>query len=296
MKNENCTKNQLYLFSTINNSKTPPLQLLKWIGNKQRYAHIITSYLPKNYNKYIEPFLGTGAILAAMNPSNGIAGDILRPLIDLMNILKKDSAILIHHYKKHWNNYMKNPREYYLTVRESYNNSPNAYDLLFLSRTCYGGVMRFTKTGRISTPIGPHKPISPNSFASRARSWAERIKNVKFVCADYKETMHEAKKNDLIYCDPPYVDSQSILYGAQSFNINELFKMIHICSQRGAKIALSIDGSKKSGNKIITFNFPDGLFKRELILDNGSSMLKRFQKLGENMNGEFVKERLLLTW
>ncbi len=100
MKNENCTKNQLYLFSTINNSKTPPLQLLKWIGNKQRYAHIITSYLPKNYNKYIEPFLGTGAILAAMNPSNGIAGDILRPLIDLMNILKKDSAILIHHYKK----------------------------------------------------------------------------------------------------------------------------------------------------------------------------------------------------
>ena len=59
---------------------------------------------------------------------------------------------------------------------------------------------------------------------------------------------------------------------------------------------MSIDGSKKSGKKKIEFNFPKGLFKRELIVDNGHSMLKRFQKAGETMEGEFVKERLLLTW
>jgi DNA adenine methylase len=296
MKNKKHNHNQKALFPGIDNSKTPPPQLLKWVGNKQRYAHIITSFLPDNYNKYIEPFMGTGAILAAMNPSRGLAGDTLKPLIDIMKLVKKDSAVLIDSYEKHWIKYNRDPKGYYLKVRESYNNSPNALDLLFLSRSCYGGVVRFTRAGKMSTPIGPHRPIPPNSFAKRALDWAERIKNVDFICADYKETMSHAKENDVVYCDPPYVDSQSILYGAQTFNINELFEMISKSARKGAKVALSIDGSKKSGKKVIMFDFPDGLFKRELIVDNGSSMLRRFQKSGENMDGEFVKERLLLTW
>ena len=48
---------QLQLFAL-----RPPKQLLKWIGNKQRYASQIADLMPE-YNTYIEPFLGSGALL-----------------------------------------------------------------------------------------------------------------------------------------------------------------------------------------------------------------------------------------
>ena len=57
-----------------------------------------------------------------------------------------------------------------------------------------------------------------------------------------------AKKDDLIYCDPPYSPSQSILYGAQFFDLGNLFDSIADCKRRGVFVTLSIDGTKKSGD------------------------------------------------
>lgn len=273
-----------------------PPQLLKWVGNKQRFAEKIVSMFPTNYNKYIEPFVGTGAVLGTFNPSKAIAGDMLKPLIELMELLQSHPESLIESYALNWELFTVDRKSHYDKVKNSYNSNPNPLDLLFISRTCYGGVMRFTKEGKISTPIGPHKPVPPKSFENRVTIWNSRVKNTKFMHADYRETMGFAEARDIIYCDPPYVDSQAILYGAQSFKLKDLFTAIEDCVRKGAKVALSIDGTKKSGNKVLSFEFPVDLFKRELFIDNGHSMLKRFQKSGENMDGEFVKERLLLTW
>ncbi|MBI3103541.1 Dam family site-specific DNA-(adenine-N6)-methyltransferase [Candidatus Daviesbacteria bacterium] len=284
---------QTSLFSDI---KTQPPQLLKWVGNKHRFALKIIDNFPKRYNKYIEPFVGTGAVLAALNPHNGIAGDMLAPLIEIMKLLQDSPDTLIKSYADNWNKYQNDPKGHYISVLKSFNTSPNALDLLFLSRTCYGGVVRFTKEGKMSTPIGPHKPIPPESFAKRVFLWRERVANTKFFNADYRETMGMAEKDDIIYCDPPYVDSQAILYGAQTFKLRELFKEIEKAVSKGAKVVLSIDGHKKSGKKILDIDFPNGLFKQEYLINNGSSMLRRFQKSGETMEGEDVKDRLLLTW
>ncbi|MBN2286833.1 MAG: Dam family site-specific DNA-(adenine-N6)-methyltransferase [Tissierellales bacterium] len=283
-------------FKGISPSKKPPPQLLKWIGNKQRYAPIITSFFPDKYNKYVEPFMGTGAVLATMSPKRGIAGDLLEPLIEIMKLLKDDFEVLVKSYEKNWSLYQRNPKVHYDRVKQSFNKEANALDLLFLSRTCYGGVVRFTKEGKMSTPLGPHNPISPETFRHRATLWRERVSGTDFYYSDYRRTMDMVEKNDIVYCDPPYVDSQSILYGAQSFRLEDLIEAIAGCVKRGAKVALSIDGIKKSGKKKLEFNFPDGLFQRELFINNGSSMLRRFQKSGETMEGEDVKDRLLLTW
>ena len=43
-------------------------QLLKWIGNKQRFAHEIVSLFPERFGAYYEPFLGSGAVLGTLNP------------------------------------------------------------------------------------------------------------------------------------------------------------------------------------------------------------------------------------
>src|SRR6266478_1601508 len=50
-------------------------QLLKWIGNKQRFAHEIASYFPQEIGTYFEPFLGGGGVLGTLAPARGVASD-----------------------------------------------------------------------------------------------------------------------------------------------------------------------------------------------------------------------------
>ena len=273
----------------------PRGQLLKWVGNKYKYAHPITSYFPLNYNKYIEPFVGTGAVLATLAPAKGIAGDLLKPLIEIWKLLQDEPHTLVDYYARVISRFTRDRAKIYAEILKRYNTAPNGLDLLILSRTCYGGVVRFTREGTMSTPLGPHRPITPQTFAARVAEWRERVKHTIFLNAPFTETMALAEAGDLIYCDPPYLDSQTILYGAQSFDFAELIAQIQGCKNRGARVALSIDGKKKSGAKTIKLQIPSGVFEREVYLSGGSSMLKRFQNEGAEMVGEDVQERLLLT-
>jgi DNA adenine methylase len=93
----------------------------------------------------------------------------------------------------------------------------------------------------------------------------------------------------------PYSHSQAILYGAQRFSLDILFKSIEKAKSRGAFIALSIDGSKKSGDIDCPIEWPKGLFVREVAVNVGRSMLRRFQMGGQTLEAEVVKDRLLLT-
>jgi DNA adenine methylase len=187
--------------------------------------------------------------------------------------------------------------EEYNRIRASYNANPNGADFLFISRSCYGGVMRFRQAdGYISTPCGIHGPISPRSFADRVDEWHHRISGTTLACLDYEEAMMKAKRGDVIYCDPPYSYSQSILYGGQSFSLEHLFEVIAQCKSRGVYVALSIDGTKRSGNMICDLPIPEKLFEKEILVHCGRSMLKRFQMNGKTLEGEVVADRLLLTY
>lgn len=290
---------QLRLFADSSGpypSRRPPRQLLKWIGNKQRFAPEITRYVPLDYHRYIEPFVGAGAMLGALAPHAGLAGDVLKPLIEIWRLVQDEPDRLIASYAARRERFLQSRREVYLSIREAYNKSPNPFDLLFISRSCYGGVVRFTKEGTISTPIGPHTPISAQSFRKRVYAWRKRIRHTRFVCADFEETMAEAGTGDVVYCDPPYVYSQSILYGAQEFTLDRLWRAINRCASAGARVMLSIDGKKKSGRRALDIEAPPGLFKREILVDCGRSMLRRFQREGETLEDEVVHDRLMLTW
>ena len=59
---------------------------------------------------------------------------------------------------------------------------------------------------------------------------------------------------------------------------------------------LSIDGTKRSGDRICDVPIPDGLFEREVFVNCGRSMLRRFQMAGQTLEGEVVADRLLLTY
>lgn len=281
--------------------------LLKWIGNKQRFASIIVANMPTAFNNYYEPFLGSGAVLAellmqddtSLYPHFNYAygSDILPFLIDIFRSVKEDPNEIIEYYNKEISAYYKNPEEQYEFIRNRFNQNHNAFDFCLLSRTCYSGVIRFRKAdGYMSTPKGPHNPIKPSVFANRVALWSNLIQKADFYTESFEKAMAKPQHGDVVYCDPPYTHSQSIIYGAQDFNINVLWDKIAECKDRGAYVMLSINGSRESKKKDISIDIPVGLFERELTVNCGTSMIDRLQNSGKDMVDEIVHDKLLLTW
>jgi DNA adenine methylase len=263
----------LFEESTVPSGKPFRLQLLKWIGNKQRFAHEIISYFPVKYNTYYEPFIGSGAVLGTLSPKKGFASDAFKPLVEIWTQLKESPETLKSWYSDRWHTIMKFGKEdAYERIKGNYNAQPNGADLLFLCRSCYA------------------------SFSKRVDVWHKRTHGVRFALLDFEEAMNMAEKGSVVYCDPPYSFTQSILYGAQKFSLERLFETIQRCKARGVYVILSIDGTKKSGDFLCDIRIPKGLFEREILVNCGRSMLRRFQMNGQTLDEEVVADRLLLTY
>jgi DNA adenine methylase len=273
-------------------------QLLKWVGNKHRFAGEIISFFPTHFGVYFEPFLGSGAVLGRLAPVRAVGSDNFEPLMEIWTSLSKSPDQLRKWYADRWHAMARGDKvKVYERIKASYNAKPNGADLLFICRACYGGVVRFRKgDGYISTPCGAHMPIHPDEFARRVDEWHRRTQGTTFLTVDFEKAMDMAERGDLVYCDPPYSHSQSILYGAQAFELERLFDMISRCKSRGVFVALSIDGTKRSGDMVCNVPIPKRLFEREMFVHVGRSMLKRFQMSGRSLEREVVADRLLLNY
>lgn len=293
----NDLENPSALINSRSNARPFKTQLLKWIGNKQRFAHEIISFFPENFGTYHEPFLGSAAVLAVLAPKKAEAADSFDPLIQIWKTLKTSPETVKQWYHDRWAESQSGDKvEIYERIKARYNKKNNAADFLFLSRSCYGGVVRFRmRDGHMSTPCGVHAPIHPATFSRRVDEWSERISGTNFFHREYEESIDRAREGDVVYCDPPYSHSQAILYGAQRFSLDDLFLSIEKAKKRGVFVALSIDGSKKSGNQECLIEWPKALFKKEVAVNVGASMLRRFQMQGQTLEEEIVKDRLLLT-
>ena len=272
-------------------------QLLKWIGNKQRFAHNVIAFFPKYFGVYHEPFLGSGGVLAVLAPRKAEASDSFEALIEIWKTLKYEPETLKKWYRERWEEAQTGEkRSQYEKIKARYNANANAADLLFLSRSAYGGVMRFRmRDGYMSTPCGTHKPIHFGTFGRRVDEWSQRVRGADFVHREYEESIERAREGDVVYCDPPYSYSQAILYGAQTFSQDNLFRVIERAKKKGVFVALSLDRSKKSGAKDCEYSIPPSLFAREIEINCGRSMLRRFQMEGKTLEGEVVADRLLVT-
>lgn len=291
---------QTLLFGDGQHVEVAPFKtgLLKWIGNKQRMAHEIVSYFPARFGAYFEPFLGSGAVLGTLRPKRAVGSDNFEPLVEIWQTLHSDPKTLKRWYADRYKQMTGGQRvEEYERIKASYNRRPNGADLLFLCRSCYAGVVRFRQAdGYMSTPCGPHNPMPPEKFGERVDEWHRRTAGAQFLRLDYREALAKAKPGDMVYCDPPYTHSQAILYGAQLFRLKELLGIIADCKARGVFVALSIDGTKRSGSHVCELPIPEGLFEREVLVSCGRSMLRRLQMGGQTLEQEVVADRLLLTY
>lgn len=183
-------------------SYTKPV--LKWAGGKTQMLGEIIPRMPASYNKYIEPFFGSGALYFAVSPETAIVADSNHDLINLYTEITKDVDGLIELLSAY-----KNEKEEFYRVRalEPSELSPleQAARTVYLNKTCFNGLYRVNKKGQFNTPYG-HNKRTVFCDETEIRKAAKLLKTAQIMCADYHEVMMEyAKEGDFVFLDPPYV-------------------------------------------------------------------------------------------
>lgn len=263
--------------------------VIKWSGSKRSQAATIQSFLPETYNTYYEPFIGGGSMLYAITPSHAVCGDICEPLIKLWNEIKNSPAELAEEYRTRWERLQSEGYEVYYEIRDNYNNFQRPEDLLFLSRTCVNGLIRFNSNGEFNNSLHhTRKGIDPKRLKNIIFDWSSHIQSTNFYALDYEETTASAKAGDLIYLDPPYFHTKGRYYGTIDFD--RFFNFLESLNSRDIKYILSFDGKREDND--YTFEIPKELFKRHELIASGNSSFKKVMD-GKSLQ---VYESLYLNW
>lgn len=69
--------------------------ILKWPGGKEKELSVIKKYIPTFTGRFIEPFVGGGAVFFDMDSSHCYINDKSNELINLYNCIKNKDAVLI---------------------------------------------------------------------------------------------------------------------------------------------------------------------------------------------------------
>ena len=76
---------------------------LKWAGGKSQLLEQFKPLLPKagTYKRYIEPFIGGGALFFYLEPKEAIISDLNKDLIEAYKVVKSHTKELVDLLKKY---------------------------------------------------------------------------------------------------------------------------------------------------------------------------------------------------
>ncbi|MFX0139697.1 MAG: DNA adenine methylase [Candidatus Hodarchaeota archaeon] len=239
-----------------------PHPFLKWAGGKRQLLAQFEKYFPRKFNKYIEPFVGGGAVFFYLLPKQAILIDNNEELINCYKVIKNNVTDLIKLLKKH-----KNEKNYFYKIRKldrnyeefnKFSDVERASRTIYLNRCCYNGLYRVNSKGEFNVPFGRYK--NPN-FCDEKNLKAANIalKNVEIYKKSFESCLDFAEKEDLIYLDPPYhpiSDTSNFTgYTKKIFGKESQIKLFQVFSRLdeiGCKLMLS-----NSYNKFILDLYKD---------------------------------------
>ena len=198
-----CEANKVPASRILIQQDTP--KFLRYPGGKGRLLSFLTRFLPQSENmrgRYIEPFVGGGAVYLHQNPPKALISDINPDLIDLYKTIQL-SPIEI------WDKYCGMPatKQGYYEIRgldpTQLDAPTRAARLLYLNRTCFKGMWRQNKKGQFN--IG---------YGGQSRRWvitkqellqvSTLLQKAEIKCSDFEPILDDAKRDDFVFLDPPY--------------------------------------------------------------------------------------------
>lgn len=232
----------------------PTKPVLKWAGGKRQLLENLKSALPQEgYNRYIEPFIGGGALLFELQPTKAIINDYNEELTNLYTIIRDNVDELIDILGEYRD---KHSKEFYYKIREldrekefaNISAIEKAARTIYLNRTCYNGLFRVSRQGFFNTPIGRYKnPQILDEENLRAVQQYLKKNKVKINTGDFEKTALLAKQGDFVYLDPPYYPlsktSSFTDYTSAGFGEAEQIRLKEVCDKLDRRGALFLQSN-----------------------------------------------------
>ena len=247
--------------------------IVKWVGGKRQLMFELLKNMPKNYNRYFEPFIGGGALFFELQPNNAYISDMNEELINLYSVVCNNVYELIQDLSKH-----KNSKEYFLEIRNldrtkkyaELSNIEKASRFIYLNRTCFNGMYRVNSKGEFNVPFGNYKNprvIDENNLLDCSKL----LKKTEIKCADFSEILNKVQKGDFVYFDPPYVPlnetSSFTSYTKDGFDLDMQFKLKNVCDEldsMGVKFMLSNSDTKLVNELYINYEIKKVFASRQI--------------------------------
>ena len=178
--------------------------ILKWAGGKTQMLGELLPKVPDSYGRYIEPFLGGGAMFFALNPLDAVIADRNPELINMYKQVAAHVDAVISYLQQY-----ENTQDMFYSVRalewQDLPAAEAAARTIYLNKTCYNGLYRVNRKGQFNVPFGKYK--APNFCDVEALYAASgALQNADIVAGDYLSVLKEyARPGDFIFLDPPYL-------------------------------------------------------------------------------------------
>ncbi|HEX2698594.1 MAG TPA: DNA adenine methylase [Acidimicrobiales bacterium] len=249
------------------------LPFLRWAGGKSWLAPKLAELFPNlEPARYLEPFLGSGAVFFGLRPESATLSDLNADLINAYEMVRDQPHELVAVLGS-----MKAGRESYYRVRKSHPQTPlrRAARFLYLNRLGFNGIYRVNRQGVYNVPFGGHdRKLQFFWHDDRLLLASKALSGVELRVADFSEVLASAGAGDLAYCDPVYlvrsVGESFSRYTHTPFDQGDLRRLgsaVDGAVQRGAVIALSWP----SGTRLDGFPKP----RRDLRLERQSTVSAR---------------------
>ena len=268
---------------------------VKWAGGKRQLLGEILERIPRTYDNYIEPFLGGGAVLFALQPKRALINDINASLIHTYKIIASDPQQFINKIKELDSRIVEGGKEYYYLIRDLYNSKlmREEFDLelaalfVFLNKHCFNGLYRVNAKGLFNVPYNNGKKASIDEEVILEVS--KYLKKLTICLGDFEDACKDAKEGDFIFLDSPYAPlnpSSFESYTKEGFDMEShvrLSKLFDNLTQKGCycmltnhntefindlygnkgykidvvsvKRMINSDASKRTGEEIIICNY-----------------------------------------
>lgn len=245
------------------------LPFLKWAGGKRWLTDQYPEIFLAKHDRYVEPFLGGGAVFFATRPLNAQLSDTNRDLIECYEVVRNDPEGLVRELVKHQEKHCK---DYYYSVRSAgaEGRIERAARFIYLNRTCFNGLYRVNLLGAFNVPIGTKTAVllPTDDFIAASRS----LQSARLSVEDFEAAVLRCGAGDFVYLDPPYTANHNnngfLKYNEKIFSWADQIRLKTVAlsaARNGAKVVISNAAHSsvvelyKGAGEIITVSRPSVL-------------------------------------
>lgn len=225
---------------------------INYMGGKYRSLKYIVPNFKPNIDTFYDLFSGSGTVHLNTKANKVIANDINHIVINLQKYISENNPYYIYEQLINIaNEYRLDSEESigYNSLRKEYNKDRDPLKLLALSQHAFNYILRFNKKGEFNAPHGKGICKLSQDFLEKLINFNEKTQRDKteFKSLDFREVinLNILTKNDLVYCDPPYLLSEAVYNEKRAFggwskqDTIDLLSLLDKVNERGSNFALT---------------------------------------------------------